>query len=334
MKNGNNTKAKLISIVAPVFNEEPSIAEFYRRLDDVISNLNYSFEIIFVDDGSRDKSLQVLREIIQKDNRVKFLSFSRNFGHQIAITAGMKNAQGDAVIVMDGDLQHPPELIPRLITKWEEGFEIVSTIRKDVKNIRLFKKMTAALFYKLINRISDTEVKENAADFRLLDRKVVNTFKRLNERGMFVRGLVGWLGYNQTHVEFVADVRFAGETKYSVTKMIKFALDGIMAFSSFPLRVATHLGVLAILVPLPYTLWAVYARLFTEQAVPGWASILVAIIFLGGVQLITIGIIGQYIARIYDEVKGRPLYIVKEMNGFDHGLYDSSTGNDSSPVEI
>ena len=317
MKSDSFTDTKLISVVAPVYNEAPSINEFYRRLNAVISKLSYSFEIMFVDDGSKDDSLQILREIRQRDNRVKVLSFSRNFGHQVAITAGMKNASGDAVIVMDADLQHPPELISQLITKWEHGFDIVSTIRKNVKNIRLFKKLTSSLFYKLINRISDTEIRENAADFRLLDRKVVDTFKRLNEKGMFVRGLIGWLGYSQTHVEFVADERFAGESKYSVTKMVKFALDGIMAFSSFPLRMATHIGILAIFVPLPYTGWAVYARLFTDNAVPGWASILVAIIFLGGVQLITIGIIGQYIARIYDEVKDRPLYIVKETIGFD-----------------
>ena len=317
---GDNHRTESISIVVPVFNEERNIQELYRRLGKVMMTLDYLYEVIFVDDGSKDKSLSVLKEIRKTDDRVKFISFSRNFGHQIAITAGMEYASGDAIIVMDADLQHPPEMLPHLIEKWEEGFEIVSTIREDVKAVGFFKKLTASVFYKLINRISHTEIQANAPDFRLLDRKVVNTLKLMKEQGRFVRGLIGWVGFNQTFIKFVADKRYAGTTKYSLKKMMKFALDGITAFSSFPLRIAIHLGMVATIIPLPYAIYAIYIRLFTDIAVPGWASILVAVVFLGGVQLITIGIIGEYIARIYEEVKRRPLYIVRERAGLDDHL--------------
>ncbi|MBC8231138.1 glycosyltransferase family 2 protein [bacterium] len=311
---------KLISIVVPVFNEEDNIHELYRRLKKVMIEHDYLYEVIFVDDGSEDKSLYLLTEMSRTDNRVKFISFSRNFGHQIAITAGMEYTLGDAVIVMDADLQHPPEVIPQMIAKWEEGFEIVSTIREDATGIGFFKKLTAFVFYKLINRISDTDIQANSPDFRLLDRRVINALKSMKERGRFVRGLVGWVGFNQIFIKFVADERYAGTTKYSLKKMFKFAFDGITAFSSFPLRISIHLGIAATVIPLPYAIYAIYIRLFTDIAAPGWASILVAIVFLGGVQLITIGIIGEYIARIYDEVKGRPVYIVKETAGFEDNL--------------
>lgn len=314
---------KLVSIVVPVFNEEGNIHELYRRLKKVMITLKYYYEAIFVDDGSKDKSLHLLKEISETDKQVKVISFSRNFGHQIAISAGMEYASGDAVIVMDADLQHPPELIPELINKWIEGFEIVSTIREDEKEIGFLKKFTASAFYKLINRISDTNIQANAPDFRLLDRKVINILKLMPERARFVRGLISWVGFKQTSIRFIADKRNAGATKYSLKKMLKFAFDGITAFSSFPLRIATHLGIIATAIPLPYTIYAIYIRLFTNLAVPGWTSILVAVVFLGGVQLITIGIIGEYIARIYDEVKGRPLYIINEIVGFDNHLIQS-----------
>ena len=320
MNKTRDNYTKLISIVIPVFNEDSNIHELYRRLGKVVMTLDDSYEVIFVDDGSKDRTLDLLKEICDKDKQVKVVSFSRNFGHQIAITAGMEYASGDAVIVMDADLQHPPEVIPQLLTQWEKGFEVVSTIREDVKDIGPFKKLTASLFYKILNRISDTAIQENAADFRLVDRKVITALQTINERGRFVRGLISWVGFNQTFIKFVADERYAGTTKYSFKKMLKFALDGITTFSTLPLRIATHLGIIATIIPLPYAIHAIYLRLFTNRAVAGWASILVAVVFLGGVQLITIGIIGEYIARIYDEVKGRPLYIIREMTGFDGAI--------------
>ncbi|MCZ6593926.1 MAG: glycosyltransferase family 2 protein [Bacteroidetes bacterium] len=326
----NNDHKKLLSIVIPIYNEEENIHELWRRLQEVLNSINYDYEIIFVDDGSTDNSLFLLKEIREKETRVKIISYSRNFSHQIAITGGMEYASGEAVIVMDGDLQHPPEILPRLIEKWEEGYEVVSTIRENANNISLFKKYSAAIFYKLLNAMSDTKIDPNAPDFRLIDRKAVNTLNTMQERARFIRGLVNWIGFKQVFIKFTADKRYAGNTKYSLKKMNKFAFDGITAFSTAPLHIVTGLGITATTIPLIYSIYAIFLRLFTNIAVPGWTSILVAVVFFGGIQLITIGMIGEYISRIYDEVKGRPMYIVKETFGFAQYMKRSIINSDES----
>ncbi len=300
----------LLSIIVPVFNEEAVIPPFYERLRKVVHSQDGGYEIIFVNDGSTDRSMEELLKLRQSDPRIKIIEFSRNFGHQMAITAGLDYTRGRAVIIMDGDLQHPPEVIPKLIQKWKEGFELVYTVRKETKEASYFKNLSATIFYSLINKIGDIHVQKHGADFRLVDRKVLENLKLLRERSRFMRGLFNWVGYSQTGVEFEADVRYAGTTKYSLKKMILFALDGITSFSSFPLRISTYFGLAVSTISFLYAAFAVYARLFTNIALPGWTSILVAVLFLGGVQLITIGLLGEYIGRIYNEVKQRPLYII------------------------
>lgn len=307
----------LLSIIVPLFNEEAVIPQFYERLKKVMDSQDGDYEIIFINDGSTDRSMEALLKLRQSDPRIKIIEFSRNFGHQIAITAGLDHAQGKAVIVMDGDLQHPPEVIPKLIQKWKEGFELVYTVRKETKDAGYFKNLSASLFYSLINKIGDIQIPKHGADFRLVDRRVLESLKLMRERSRFMRGLFNWVGYSQTSVEFEADVRYAGVTKYSFKKMIQFALDGITSFSSFPLRISTYFGFMVSVISFLYAAFAIYARLFTDIALPGWTSILVAVLFLGGVQLITIGLLGEYIGRIYNEVKQRPLYIIRNKFGLE-----------------
>jgi dolichol-phosphate mannosyltransferase len=305
------------SVVVPIFNEEEVLSPFYERLKNVMNSLNEDYEIIFVNDGSTDHSMEELQKLSQSDPNVKIIEFSRNFGHQIAITAGLDHTNGQAIIIMDGDLQHPPEVIPKLIQKWKEGYEVVYTVKKETKDAGFFKNISASVFYSLMNKIGNIRIPKHGADFRLVDQKVLESLKLLRERSRFMRGLVNWVGYSQTSVEFEADARYAGATKYSLKRMIQFALDGITSFSSFPLRISTYFGFLVSAMSFLYAAFAIYARLFTQIALPGWTSILVAVLFLGGVQLITIGLLGEYIGRIYDEVKQRPLYLIKNKIGFE-----------------
>lgn len=303
---------KQISIVVPVFNEQENIRYFYQEVRKYIDPLGYPFEIIFVDDGSNDDTARILGQLTQQDARVRAILLARNFGHQVALTCGLDYAKGDAVITMDGDLQHPPELLPVLLRKWEEGFEVVQTIRVDTQGASLLKRYTSRLFYRLINAMSNIHVTEGGSDFRLLDRKVVDTFQRFKERARFIRGLVGDLGYRQTYVEFIAPERHAGKSKFSLNKMVTFALDGITSFSRMPLRFAFYLGILMGLMSFALTLDVVYTKVFTTEAIPGWATIAVSVLLLGGLQLAGIGIIGEYIGRIFEEVKQRPLYWVSD----------------------
>lgn len=315
--NHHRNKTELISIVVPVFNEAGNIMPLYRELCRVFEEEWYDFEIVFVDDGSTDETTKKISRLHSEDQRVKLVSFSRNFGHQMALTAGMAYAQGVAVISMDGDLQHPPSLIPEILRKWKDGYDVVHTVREDSQETSWFKKQTSAWYYRIVNRLIKTQIIPNAADFRLLDRSVLDTLKTLPERNRFVRGLIPWVGYRQTSISYKAQPRFSGTTKYSVRKMLSFALSGITSFSTTPLRVSAYMGFFAAFACLPYALWAVYLALFTVQSAPGWASILVAVVFFGGVQLISLGILGEYVGRIYDEVKRRPLYIVREKIGFE-----------------
>lgn len=305
-----------LSIVVPVFNEEDNLLPLHAALCRELEPLEFPFEIIFVNDGSRDRSQEILAELCGRDQRVRAISLSRNFGHQAAITAGCEHAAGDAVVVMDADLQHPPELIPKMIDFWRQGYQVVYTLRESSSDVGLFKRFTSAAFYKCINAVSEVQIIPNAADFRLMDRAVVDCLVSMPERSRFLRGMVSWVGFRQIGLPYMAQPRFAGKSKYSVRKMLNLAVHGLTSFSSIPLRLSAYIGFVAAVVGIPYGIWAVYARLFTEQAVPGWASLVVMVLFLGGVQLMSLGIIGEYVGRIYTEVKGRPLYIAAQKIGF------------------
>jgi dolichol-phosphate mannosyltransferase len=307
----------LLSVVAPVFNEEEIVQEFYRRVSAVLNGIGEPWELILVNDGSRDHSPELMRELNACDARVKVVSFARNFGHQVAITAGMDYAQGDAVVVMDADLQDPPEVIPDLLAQWRAGYQVVYAVRAERKGETWFKETTAKLFYRAIARITDIDIPMDTGDFRLMDRKVVNALNSMREKHRFMRGLSVWVGFRQTGVNYVRAERYAGETKYPLKKMLKFAMDGITSFSYLPLQLATYLGFAAAGLSLLGILIAVILRLSGSEAFYGQASTLVSVLFFGGVQLICLGIIGEYLGRIYDEVKGRPLYIVGETLGFD-----------------
>lgn len=302
---------KFISIVVPVYNEEDNIEFFYQEVCKHMEPLSYKFELLFVDDGSSDATPLLLEKLSQKDSRVRGLIMARNYGHQLALTCGLDHADGDGVITMDGDMQHPPEMLPILLAKWEEGFEVVQTIRISTEGVSWFKAATSGLFYKLINAMSKVHIQEGGSDFRLLDKAVVQSFRRYKERARFIRGMIGAIGYRQALVEFVAPKRFAGTSKFSLRKMIHFALDGITAYSKLPLRFAFFMGLLFALISFAVTMHVVYIKLFTLEAVPGWATISASILFLGGLQLLGLGIIGEYVGRIFEEVKQRPLYLLR-----------------------
>jgi len=304
---------KRVSIVVPVFNEQENIEVFYREICRAMAGQPYEFELIFVDDGSADATPAIISRLSDEDSRVEGIIMARNYGHQTALTCGLDAAEGDAVITMDGDLQHPPEMLPLLLAKWEEGFEVVQTIRQDTEGVSSFKRWTSRLFYKLMNAMSKVRVQEGGSDFRLLDRKVVLSFRRFKERARFIRGMIGAIGYRQTQVPFVAPKRFAGTSKFSLVKMLRFALDGITAYSKLPLRFAFYVGMLFGFLSLGVTMHVVYIKLFTTEAVPGWATISASILLLGGLQLVGLGIIGEYVGRIFEEVKQRPLYLVRHV---------------------
>jgi glycosyltransferase involved in cell wall biosynthesis len=302
---------KLISIVVPVFNEEDNIQVFYQEVCKHMEPLSYDFELLFVDDGSRDATPLILERLAKQDGRVRGLIMARNYGHQLALTCGLDHADGDCVITMDGDMQHPPEMLPLLLAKWEEGFEVVQTIRISTEGVSWFKSFTSGLFYKLINGMSKVHIQEGGSDFRLLDKAVVQSFRRFKERARFIRGMIGAIGYRQVQIEFIAPKRYAGTSKFSLGKMINFALDGITAYSKLPLRFAFYIGLLFALISFGVTMHVIYIKLFTPEAVPGWATISASILLLGGLQLLGLGIIGEYVGRIFEEVKQRPLYLLR-----------------------
>jgi dolichol-phosphate mannosyltransferase len=302
----------LISVVVPVFNESAVVQAFHERATRVLSALpDFHFELIFVDDGSQDDTYVRLKAIALDDPRVRLLKFSRNFGHQIAISAGIDHARGDCVVVIDVDLQDPPEVIPSLIDKWREGFDVVYGRRTGRDGETVMKRFTAAAFYRLLARVSKIQIPHDVGDFRLMSRRVVDELKKLREKDRFVRGLVSWLGFRQTGVDYQRDKRFAGETKYRYREMIQFAIDGVASFSTAPLRLATWLGYAASLLAFIYLVGVVIQKLM-GITVQGFATIMVAMTFLGGVQLICLGIIGEYLGRIFNEIKPRPMYIIEE----------------------
>lgn len=308
------------SVIVPVYNEEEVIDESYKRLINVLNNLDGTFELIYINDGSRDASEQKILNIIKNDQNVRLINFSRNFGHQSAISAGMDFAKGNAVIVIDADLQDPPEVIPEMIKKWKEGYEVVYGKRKKRTGETVFKKATASMFYRLLRKLTDVDIPIDAGDFRLIDRKVCDAMKSLKERNRYIRGLVSWVGYKQTFVEYDRDKRFAGETKYPLKRMVKLAADGITSFSHKPLKLAISFGFFLALLSFIYMLVVVYQRIFTNTTITGWSSTIIIILFTQGVVLMVLGLIGEYIGRIYDEIKERPVYIVDEVFGYDSEL--------------
>lgn len=311
------------SIVVPVYNEEPVAKESYKRLKQVMDSTQEEYELIFVNDGSRDKTEEIISEICKQDKNVRLINFSRNFGHQTAITAGMDYSSGQAVVVIDADLQDPPEVILDMIAKWKEGYDVVYGQRLKRKGETFFKKVTAKMFYRLLAAMTSVDIPVDTGDFRLIDRKVCDVMSSLTEKNRYVRGLVSWVGFRQTAVTYVRDERFAGETKYPLKKMLKFAMDGITTFSYKPLKISTYIGFLVSALSFVYLIVVLCLRLFTDTTVTGWASTLAVSLMFNGVILMMLGIIGEYIGRIYDETKNRPLYIVREKKGF--GEEDDNT---------
>lgn len=300
------------SIVAPVFNEQDNIPELYRRVRETMDSTGEPWEFILVDDGCMDGSTDRIRELAAQDARVRPIIFARNFGHQIAVTAGLDYARGQAVVIIDADLQDPPEVTTDLIARWREGYEVVYAVRAERKGETWFKKITASLFYRLIYRITDVKIPLDTGDFRLLDRKVVDVMKGMRERHRFLRGMAAWVGFRQIGVEYKRGVRYSGVTKYPFKKMFRLALNAITGFSYFPLQVATYLGFISASISILAIPIVIALRMTGSQAFFGQASTLIAVLFLGGVQLISLGVLGEYIGRLYDEAKGRPLYIVRE----------------------
>lgn len=302
-----------VSIVIPCYNEEGNIIRLYDQIKLIVTE--YIVEYLFVDDNSSDRTLEILENLAAEDENVRYLSFSRNFGHQSALRAGLEFSTGDCVISMDADLQHPPELLPAMLSKWKEGYDIVYTIRKDIENVSFFKKVTASVFYKLINFLSDVEIKVGAADFRLLDKKIVKVLiNDISEYHLFYRGLISWIGYKQTGIEYIPNKRYSGKTKYSFMKMLNLALNGISSFSIRPLKIAILLGLILSLLSGVYGLYVLWISVFTDKTVEGWTSVILSILFIGGINMILLGIIGEYVGKIYIQIKKRPHFLISKTN--------------------
>lgn len=304
----------MISVVIPIFNEENNIEPMYKRMSAVFDKLNVPREFVYVNDGSQDKSAEIILAMSREHSDVKYINFSRNFGHQIAVSAGLDFAEGDKVVIIDADGQDPPEVIEQLYLKSIEGFEVVYAKREERQGESFMKKATAKWFYRVLNRITHIEIPLDTGDFRIIDRKVVDQLIQMPERHKFLRGQISWIGFNQTFVTYKREQRMSGQTGYSYAKMIRFALDGITSFSNWPLKIATISGFLFSFVGFLLIMYTLYSRFFTEGYEPGWASQMITMVFIGGVQLIGIGIIGEYISRMNDNIKSRPLYIIKDSN--------------------
>lgn len=318
----------VLSVVVPCYNEQDVIQTTHARLMEVLPNIEPSFELIYVNDGSKDQTLPLLRLIERTDSRIRILTFSRNFGHQAAVTAGVQHALGDAVVLIDADLQDPPEVIAEMVEKWREGFQVVYGVRRSREGETPFKLATARAFYRMLNKLSEVAIPLDTGDFRLMDRCVVEQLNAMPERDRFIRGMVSWIGFRQTKVEYDRAKRFAGESKYPLRKMLKFATDGILSFSDKPLRLAANLGFVVSAFAALLIFYALYKRLFTSDWVSGWTFLFIMTVFLGGVQLICLGIIGEYVGRIYGETKRRPLYIL------DETYNPSRSAEDTPPIGI
>jgi polyisoprenyl-phosphate glycosyltransferase len=321
------------SLIVPIYNEEEIIPELYRRLSAVMNRLDGLVELILINDGSRDRSLQLVRELHQKDQRICYLSFARNFGHQIAVTAGLNFVRGQVIIILDADLQDPPELIPDMIEKWRQGYQVVYAQRTQRLKEGWFKRFTAYSFYRVLKKLSDVDIPTDTGDFCLMDRQIVDILNSMPERTRYIRGLRSWVGFQQTAIRFERDPRFAGEVKYTFSKSLALAINGLVSFSIVPLRLSTYLGLLAAAAAIFMALLILYWRLFLPHSpLTGFTIILMAIFFLGSVQLVSVGILGEYIGRIYEEVKARPLYTLAEVGGF-YSKSPNSTNNADKLVE-
>jgi glycosyltransferase involved in cell wall biosynthesis len=305
-----------LSVIIPIYNEEANIAELYRRLSGVLDGMRLpgGYEMVFVNDGSRDQSLTLLKGLAERDGRVRYFDFSRNFGHQIAVTAGLDNARGEAIVIIDADLQDPPELIIDLYAKLRQGYDVVYAKRRSRQGESYAKKLTAKLFYRILARITRVSIPVDTGDFRIISRRILHTLRQMPEQHKFLRGQIAWIGFRQTYVEYDRAERAGGETGYTYRKMLSFALDGITSFSDAPLKAATIMGFAVSGVAFLLMLYTLYARLVRHDYEPGWASLMMSILFLGGVQLIAVGVIGEYIARLSANVRQRPLYIIAESN--------------------
>ncbi len=305
------------SFIIPIYNEEETLPELYRRVRAVMDRMDGSVELVLVNDGSRDHSLQLIRDLHQNDQRICYLSLARNFGHQIAVTAGLNFVRGQVIVILDADLQDPPELIPALVEKWRQGYQVVYAQRTQRRKEGWFKRCTAYFFYRLLKHLADVDIPTDTGDFCLIDRQVVDVLNRMPERNRYIRGLRSWVGFHQTAVRFDRDPRFAGNVKYTFGKSLALAVNGLVSFSKVPLRLSTYIGLLAAVAAIFMALLVLYWRIFVPHSpLTGFTIILVAIFFLGAVQLVSIGILGEYVGRIYEEVKGRPLYTLAEVGGF------------------
>jgi dolichol-phosphate mannosyltransferase len=321
----SQAKQNSLSVVVPCYNEEDVIRQSHARLSTALQSTGLNYEIVYVNDGSRDNTLAILRELQIADEHVRVVSFARNFGHQVAVTAGIEFSTGDAVVLIDADLQDPPELIQKMVQMWMDGYQVVYGVRESRTGESAFKLLTAKYFYRIINSVSEVKIPLDTGDFRLMDRRVVNVLKNMPERDRFLRGMVSWVGFRQTPLHYARSERMAGGTKYSIRKMVVFALDGIVSFSLVPLRLATLFGLISALSCGLGILYAIALRLLTNESVSGFTLIFVSTFLLGSMTLFCLGIIGEYIGRIYRELKSRPLYVVEEVHGF-------STGNASAAV--
>ncbi len=315
------TKSGILTVVVPAYNEQDVLREFHRRVTEVVRNLPLEYEIVYVNDGSSDNTLDILAELRMADRHVAVVDLSRNFGKEIALSAGLDHARGDAVVVIDADLQDPPELIPELVKTWREGYDVVYATRSAREGESLMKKATAHLFYRAIQGVSRFKIPQDTGDFRLLSRRAVNALKQFREQHRFMKGLFAWIGYPQKSVFYRRDPRFAGETKWNYWKLWNFAIEGITSFTIAPLKIATYLGLIVALGAFTYGAFIIVRTLLFGNPVAGYPSLMVVILFLGGVQLVALGVIGEYLGRMFDETKGRPLYLVNAFHdtGFDQG---------------
>jgi len=323
------------SFVIPIYNEEEIIPELYRRLSTVMNRMDGLVELILINDGSRDRSLQLIRDLHQKDPRVCYLSFARNFGHQIAVTAGLNFVRGQVIVILDADLQDPPELIPDMVEKWRQGYQVVYAQRSQRLKEGRFKRFTAYFFYRVLKKLADVDIPTDTGDFCLMDRQIVDLLNSMPERARYIRGLRSWVGFQQTAIRFERDPRFAGEVKYTFSKSLALAINGLVSFSIVPLRLSTYLGLVAAVAAILMALLVLYWRIFVPNSpLTGFTIILMAIFFLGSVQLVSVGILGEYIGRIYEEVKARPLYTLAEVGGFYHKSSNSTKNSDEYQMSV
>ncbi|MCL2078654.1 MAG: glycosyltransferase family 2 protein [Oscillospiraceae bacterium] len=306
-------KQPVYSVVIPAYNEQEVITETYNRLTNVMSGIGEPYELVFVNDGSRDLTAQIIADFCRSDKSVRLINFSRNFGHMPAISAGMEHARGEAIFIIDADLQDPPEVFPQMAAKWKEGYHVVYGKRAKRKGESIFKRVTAKVFYRFLRSMTTVDLPADTGEFRLIDRKVCDAVNKMPEKNRYIRGMVGWVGFKQIAVDYVREERFAGVTKYPLRKMMKFAMDAITSFSYKPLKLATMIGFIISLLSFVYIIIAMYQRFFTDQTVEGWASIIAAVLFTQGIVLMILGLMGEYIGRIYTEIQNRPNYIVQEI---------------------